>query len=260
MNGLGRQLVRYVTSRAGEQLAYNYTPGRSPTVVFLSGYASDMAGSKALYLESVVTALGFGFLRLDYSGHGISDGDFVQGCIGRWAEDAMTVIREATEGPLLLVGSSMGGWIMLIVARQLADRVSGLVGIAAAPDFTEDLMWRSLDADQRDELVSKGELYLDSDYVDDPYPITIKLIQDGRQQLQLQAPIPIACPVRLIHGLQDSEVPWATSITLAERLESSDVQVALVKRGGHRLSEAGQLTQIAQTIEQLLELVAKPSL
>jgi pimeloyl-ACP methyl ester carboxylesterase len=257
MSGIAREQVRYVTARTGERLAFQYTPGRLPTVVFLSGYASDMSGSKALYLEARVRARGHGFLRLDYSGHGVSEGDFIDGCVGRWADDALTVIREATSGPLLLVGSSMGGWIMLIVARELADRVRALVGIAAAPDFTEELMWHSLDATQRDELLTRGELYLDSDYVDDPYPVTSKLIADGRDQLQLQDSISLTCPVRLIHGLEDNDVPWRTSITLAEKLDSRDVQITLVKGGGHRLAEAEQLTLIAETIEQLLDVVSE---
>ena len=241
----------HLSLKTGERLAYRYTPGRSPTVVFLSGYASDMSGSKAVYLESIVTGHGHAFLRLDYSGHGLSDGDFVDGSIGRWSDDAVAVVSNVTDGPLILVGSSMGGWIMLLVARRLIDRVVGLLGIAAAPDFTEDLMWRELDAEQRDTLLTDGEIYLDSDYVDDPYPITRKLIDDGRDHLQLSAPIPLRCPVRLIHGLADPDVPRQTSLTLADSLKSTDVLIKLIKDGGHRLSEAEQLVEISSTLISL---------
>ena len=246
--------VSHVLSSSGEQLAYRRSAGRDPTVVFLSGYASDMSGAKAMYLESVVTDLGFGFLRFDYSGHGLSDGDFVEGCIGQWAEDALSVIRHACDGPVVLIGSSMGGWIMLLVARALGERVRAMVGIAAAPDFTEQI-WNSLNSDQREALSATGEMYFDSDYVDDPYPVTFKLIEDGRAQSQLSDNIPIGCPVRLLHGMQDPDVPWRTAVTLAERLNATDVQITLLKAGGHRLSDADQLTQLAVTVRELLDLV-----
>ena len=252
MIGTADEDIDYLLLDNGERLAFHYSAGKAPTVVFLSGYASDMSGSKALHLESVLTGLGYGFLRLDYSGHGRSDGAFVDGGIGKWSEDAIAVIRHATRGPLVLVGSSMGGWIMLLVARALAARTAGLVGIAAAPDFTEELMWSRLDAEQRERLVATGKLYLESEYVDDPHPVTLKLIEDGRSLLQLTDQIPLSCPVRLIHGTSDPDVPWQTSLKLAQQLAASDVQITLLKDAGHRLSEPKQLTLIARIIEQLV--------
>ncbi len=247
------QSVRYLTTRTGGRLAYHYSSGAEPTVVFLGGYASDMTGSKALYLETYCRARGQAFLRLDYGGHGLSSGDFLQGTIGSWADDALTVIDAATAGRIVLVGSSMGGWIMLLVALGMPDRIHGLVGIAAAPDFTEDLMWAELDPEQQTTLRESGELHLPSEYVDDPYPITWRLIEEGRGHLLLRGPLEIECPVRLIHGLVDPDVPWQTSLTLAERLISTDVTVTLIKGGGHRLSEPEELKVIAAKLAELVE-------
>ena len=242
----------FARSASGETLAYCYSPGAYPAVVFLSGYASDMTGSKALYLDAWCAQQGRAFLRLDYSGHGASSGKFVDGTIGMWSEDALTVIREATDGPLVLVGSSMGGWIMLLVALALKDRLTGLIGIAAAPDFSEEVMWKGLDPVQRNTLRETGELYLASEYVDDPYPITLKLIEEARNHLLLGAPIELDCPVRLIHGLADTDVPWQSSLRLAERLTSDDVDIRLIKHGGHRLSEPEHLALIASTVATLV--------
>ncbi len=222
-------------------------------MVFLPGYASDMTGSKALHLESVCTASGHGFLRLDYSGHGASSGRFVDGTIGQWTDDAVLVIAEVTRGPLILVGSSMGGWIMLLAALALRERVAGLVGIAAAPDFTEDLMWDGFDAEQRAALERDAVLTLPSDTVDDPYPVTLELIEEGRQHLLLRSAIELDCPVRLIHGLADTDVPWQTSARLAERLVSDDVTLTLIKGGGHRLSEPRELDLIAGVLSTLID-------
>ena len=243
--------IQNVTSTIGERLAYRYSPGADPVVVFFPGYASDMSGTKAVYLDSWCQRRGIGFLRFDYSGHGESEGEFTQGTIGQWTDDALTVIKESTSGPLILLGSSMGGWIMLLAALALKDRVQGLVGIASAPDFTEDLMRKSLNEEQRRTLLDQGEVYPPSEYVDDPFPITLKLIEEAKAQLLLHAPIELDCPVRLIHGLEDPDVPWETSLRLARQLTSRDVDIRLLKGGGHRLSEETHLELIADTVREL---------
>ena len=243
--------VQIVTGSIGERLAYRYSRGREPVVVFFPGYASDMSGTKAVYLDAWCNRQGIGFLRFDYSGHGASEGEFTQGTIGQWTDDALTVIEASTSGRLLLIGSSMGGWIMLLAALALKERVQGLVGIAAAPDFTEDLMWKALNEEQRRILLEKGVVYPPSDYVDDPFPITLKLIEEAKERLLLHAPIELDCAVRLIHGLEDPDVPWETSLKLARQLTSRDVDIRLLKGGGHRLSEKTHLELIATTVWEL---------
>jgi len=236
----------------GVRIAYRHSPGRAPAVVFLPGYASDMTGGKATHLEAWCRARGNAFLRFDYQGHGESTGRFEDGTIGVWAQDARTVIESVIDGPLVLVGSSMGGWIMLLVALSLSRRPRGLVGLAAAPDFTEDLVWKELDEEARARLRSEGMLNLASEYDEAPYPITLALIEEARERLLLRAPIALHCPVRLLHGIEDQDVPWATALRLAERLASTDVRVTLIKGAGHRLSEPPQLDLLAATVAELL--------
>ena len=235
----------------GVELAWRRQPGRGPVVVFLPGFASDMTGSKAETLAAFCAAHGQAMLRLDYSGHGASGGRFEDGTIGRWTADALAVIDALTEGQVLLVGSSMGGWIALNVALARPARIAALVGIAAAPDFTEALIWPALDPAQRAELTSRGVLPLPSEY-GSPTPITRALIEDGRHHLRLSAPIPLHCPVRLLHGQQDRDVPWRTALTLAEWLEAEDVRVVLVKDGDHRLSRPADLALLCRTVGALL--------
>ena len=235
----------------GGAIAYHKTPGSAPGIVFLGGFMSDMTGSKALSLESLARQQGRAFLRFDYQGHGASSGRFEDGTIGSWTEDAVAALDALTEGPQVLVGSSMGGWIMLLAALARPQRIAGLLGIAAAPDFTEDLMWDAYPQAVRDTLRREGVYREPSDYGDEPYTITMRLIEEGRAHLLLREAIPIACPVRLIHGMADPDVPWQTSVRLAERLESADVEVTLVKSGGHRLSEPEDLERLGRTLEDL---------
>jgi pimeloyl-ACP methyl ester carboxylesterase len=235
----------------GVELAWVRTPGRGPCTVFLPGYRSDMQGAKALEAEAFCTAHGRACLRLDYSGHGASGGAFTDGTIGRWTDDALLLIDRLTTGPLLLAGSSMGGWIALLLALARPDRVAALVGIAAAPDFTEDLMWAAMMPGERAQLERDGVLHLPSQY-GDPTPVTAALIQDGRQRLLLDRPIPLRCPVRLLHGMRDPDVPWETSLRLQDRLQSDDVQVLLVKDGDHRLSRPADLALLRRTLGSLL--------
>jgi pimeloyl-ACP methyl ester carboxylesterase len=235
----------------GIQLAWARLPGRSPTVVFLPGFRSHMQGDKALHLLRLCTETSQALLRFDYSGHGASSGRFEDGTIGAWANEAVTVIDRLTEGPLILVGSSMGGWIALLASLARPARIAGLVGIAAAPDFTETLVWQAMAPAERTRLAHDGILHVASHY-GEPLAITRTLIEDGRNHLLLGAPIPLACPVRLLHGQRDPDVPWETSLRLAERITGEDVQIILVKDGEHRLSRSRDLALLARTVTALL--------
>jgi pimeloyl-ACP methyl ester carboxylesterase len=234
----------------GVELAWTLLPGRGPTLVFLPGFCSDMTGTKAIALRDWCAAKGRAMLRLDYSGHGASGGAFTDGTIGQWAEDARRVIVALTTGKLVLVGSSMGGWIALLTALAMPDRVAGLAGIAAAPDFTEALMWEIMAAPERERLLREGVLYAPSQY-GDPTPITRALIEDGRRHLLLGGDIALDCPVRLLHGQRDPDVPWETALRLAAGLRGSDVQVTLIKDGDHRLSRPQDLCLLVNTVSAL---------
>jgi pimeloyl-ACP methyl ester carboxylesterase len=235
----------------GHALAYARTPGAAPGVVFLGGFMSDMTGTKATFLEAHCRARGQGFLRFDYAGHGASEGAFTDGTIGRWADDAIAVLDALTDGPQVLVGSSMGGWVMLEVALARPARVAALVGIAAAPDFTEELIWNTLTDAQKAALEHDGFLSAPSQY-GGTYRYTIGLIADGRERLRLRGEIRIHCPVRLLHGQRDPDVPWQTSLRLAEHLAATDVQVTLLKDGDHRLSRPQDLSLLTTTLDSLL--------
>jgi len=235
----------------GKGLAWRRLSGREPTVVFLPGFGSDMSGEKATSLATFCSNVGQAMLRFDYSGHGESDGRFEEGTIGQWTDDALAVMDAVSAGPLLLVGSSMGGWIALLAALARPERVAGIVGIAAAPDFTEILMWQSMTFEERDRLMADGVVFAPNRY-GPPTPITRALIEDGRKHLLLDRPIPLTCPVRLLHGQNDQDVPWELSLRIAERLESTDVQVILVKDGEHRLSRPADLALLHRTLAPLL--------
>ncbi len=235
----------------GVALAWVQTPGRGPATVFLPGYMSDMTGAKAMLTESFCVDHGLACLRLDYSGHGASDGAFTDGTIGRWTDDALMLIDRLVQGPLVLVGSSMGGWIALLAALAHPERIAGLIGIAAAPDFTEELMWDAMMPVERAQLERDGVLHIPSLY-GDPTPVTAALIADGRTRLLLDRPIPLHCPVRLLHGQRDPDVPWQTALRLAERLQSDDVQVMLIKDGDHRLSRPSDLALLERALADLL--------
>jgi pimeloyl-ACP methyl ester carboxylesterase len=239
------------------ELAWAKLSGRGPTVVFLPGFRSHMEGDKALHLLGLCTDAGQAMLRFDYSGHGVSGGRFEDGTIGAWAADALTVIDRLTEGPLLLVGSSMGGWIALLAALARPTRLAALVGIAAAPDFTETLMWQAMDPSQRARLLEDGVLHVPSQY-GDSYPITRRLIEEGRKHLLLHASIPIACPVRLLHGQRDPDVPWETSLRLAERLTGDDIRITLVKDGDHRLSRPPDLALLSAIVAAFFPHTGRP--
>lgn len=234
-------------------LAYIYTEGTPdfPPVVFLGGFKSDMMGSKADFLAKQCLARGQSYLRLDYSGHGQSQGQFVQGCIGEWAQDAKDVIVHCTSSEaVILVGSSMGGWISLLIARDMPKKVKALVGIAAAPDFTTWMEAQMSDT-QRQKLENEGRFEEPSDY-DEPYIITKKLIDDGRQNLLLDKALKIDCPVRLLQGKQDTDVPWQTAQSIKEVLTSKDVKISYQEQGNHSLSSPEDLELLNKTILDLL--------
>ncbi|HEV7368895.1 alpha/beta hydrolase [Arenibaculum sp.] len=237
--------------RGDVTIAFNRTAGRSPGVVFLGGYKSDMTGTKATELERFCRERGHAFLRFDYRGHGASSGRFEDGTIGAWAEDAIDAIDRLTEGPQVLVGSSMGGWIMLLAALARPQRVHGLVGIAAAPDFTEDLIWAGLDEARRRRMMEDGEIREPSDY-GEPYVYTRALIEDGRRHLLLRDTVALTCPVRLLQGMRDPDVPWRTAERIAGRIAAEDVRVTLVKDGDHRLSRPQDLELLFATVAELL--------
>jgi pimeloyl-ACP methyl ester carboxylesterase len=241
----------FLSLASGRRLAYEHTPGKAPGVLFCGGYTSDMTGTKATALDAFCREQRRAYTRFDYSGHGASSGDFADGTIGGWAADALAILDRTTAGPMLVVGSSLGGWIMLLVALARPERVCGLVGIAAAPDFTEDLLLPQATPAQRHALVDQGYWMQASAYGGEPYPVTRWLIEEARGHLVLRAPIPIRCPVHLLHGQRDPDVPWQTALRLAERLESEDVTVELVKAGDHRLSTDPDLARIEAAIQHL---------
>jgi pimeloyl-ACP methyl ester carboxylesterase len=247
------QAPSYLDLPGGVRLAYHKTEGAGPTLVFLGGFSSDMTGSKATALEAYAKQTGRAFLRFDYQGHGASSGKFEEGTIGLWAGDALAAVKTLTEGPVILIGSSMGGWMMLLVGLQIKERLAGLVGLAAAPDFTEDLIWSWLSVEDRRKLESEGVLQQASEYEDEgSYCITLKLIEEGRKNLLLRGPIPLTCPLRLIHGDQDKDVPWDVSTKLMQMIDSEDVELTLVKGAGHRLSEPQDIVRLEATLDRLL--------
>lgn len=221
--------------------------GRGPTVVFLPGYASDMGGAKALMLEDWARARGQGFVRFDYRGHGEDRANFARHTLADWRDDAVAVI-DALAGPVVLVGSSMGGWLMLLAGLARPDRVAGLVGIAAAPDFTD---W-GFDAAQKALLATGETLSEASDYGPEPTLTTAAFWRSGQDNLLLGAEIPFTGPVRLLQGQADPDVPWQTALTLAERLCSAEVQTVLVKDGDHRLSRDADLSLIRRAVEEVI--------
>jgi len=244
----------------GSHLAYRHVAARAgdkrPGIVFLSGFASDMAGTKGTALAAWAQERGQALLRFDYSGHGQSSGAFRDGTIGRWTADALAALDRLTSGPQILVGSSMGGWIMLLVALARPERVAGLVGIAAAPDFTEDLMWAAMPPAMQARLLADGIVHEPSQYQDAPLEITRALIEDGRRHLLLRAAIDIRCPARLLHGMADPDVPWETTLRLSGRLASDDVTVTLIKDGDHRLSREQDLQRVFAAVDEISRRVS----
>lgn len=232
----------------GRSLAYRRQPGRGPGVVFLGGFRSDMTGTKAEHVARWCAAEGRAFLRFDYTGHGASSGRFEEGAIGDWARDAGDALARLTDGPQVLVGSSMGGWIALLLAKRFPERVRALIGIAAAPDFTEDSMWASFDAAQRAAFLREGHVAVPSDYAEEPYLITRRLIEDGRAHLVLRDPLPLPFPVRLLQGTADTDVPPSVALRLLDHADCADIRLTLVKGADHRFGAPDNLDLIIREI------------
>ncbi|MEM1363258.1 MAG: alpha/beta hydrolase [Pseudomonadota bacterium] len=243
--------LAYFETPQQRRLAYHLTAGRSPGVVFLGGFMSDMDGTKALHLEDWAKREKRAFLRFDYSGHGKSEGSFSDGTIGAWAADAMAAITTLTEGPQVLVGSSMGGWISLLCSKELSQTVIGLVTIAAAPDFTEDSFWAGFDETQRTTLVQNGKIDLPSDY-DEPYTITHRLIEEGRDNLILRSPLNLNIPVRFLQGTDDLEVDQSVALRLLSHANGDDIRLTLMKGADHRFSTPECLELIENTLADML--------
>ena len=261
-------LPEFIKTENGTRLAFHATaatnPDAGPGIVFLGGFMSDMTSQKATVLESWAQKSGRGFLRLDYSGHGASGGAVRDGTIGRWLSDAMAVIQHAgihvdgMGGGLALVGSSMGGWIATRIAQELAEsdndqRVVGLVTIAAAADFTEELLPSRLGPEALAQIRDTGVFEAPSQYSSDPYIITRELLEEGRKHLVLSGNLNLNIPARLIHGTADSDIPWTQSQKLMEALTSQDVELLIVKDGDHRLSEPSDLERMTDVVTRLCD-------
>lgn len=244
--------TEFITNDDGLALAYQKREGTGPTIVFLAGHGSDMLGSKAEALAQKCEAEKLSFIRFDYSGHGQSDGQFLEGTISSWTKDALCIIDQCTTGSVILVGSSLGGWIMMNVAIKRAARVVGCIGIAAAPDFTETLIWQSLSQEQKDIMAKTGQIALPNPYADEDVIYPYRLITDGRQNLLLNQEVAIDCPMILHQGMEDHEVPWQTACDIAQAVRSDDVRVNLLKSSGHRFSQDHELAMILESVDEML--------
>jgi pimeloyl-ACP methyl ester carboxylesterase len=239
---------------AVRRIAVRARSGAGPGLFWLSGFNSDMRGTKALALDVWAAANRRACVRFDYSGHGESGGAFVDGTIGRWLEESLAVFDRFCSGPQVVVGSSMGGWLALLLAREVAKRQSGpslagLVLIAPAPDFTEELMWKGFSADARKEIETRGQWLRPSEY-GDPYPITRALIEDGRKHLVLGSSINVGCPVRILQGAKDPDVPWQHAFALTSQLPSDDVVLTLIQDGDHRLSRPQDIARLIAAVAE----------
>jgi pimeloyl-ACP methyl ester carboxylesterase len=240
------------------RIAVRARAGGSPGLIWLGGFNSDMKGTKALALDAWAAEHGRGCVRFDYSGHGESGGAFIDGTIGRWLEESVAVFEQFCRGPQVAIGSSMGGWMALLLAREVARRASdqatlaGLVLIAPAPDFTEQLMWNGFSPEVREEIQTKGVWMRPSQYGDSaPYPITRALIEEGRNHLLLGSAIEVGCPVRILQGAQDPDVPWQHAFALAHRLPAEDVVLTMIQDGDHRLSRPQDIARIIAAVAEI---------
>jgi pimeloyl-ACP methyl ester carboxylesterase len=241
---------RFLIREDGTRIAYHHTPGTAPGVIFCGGFMSDMTGTKAQALEAACRDRGRAYTRFDYRGHGQSSADFESGTIGLWTEDALAVLDRVTAGRQIVVGSSMGGWIMLLLARARPERIAGLVGVAPAPDFVLR-MWDGFSDQIKATLKRDGVYRAPSEYSEEPYAITMNLIEEGKNHLVLQQPLTVDYPVRILHGMADPDVPWRQSLEIVERLRGDDIVVTFSKSGDHRLSEPADIARLIATVEAL---------
>ena len=242
--------IEYFTKNK-KKIAYSASASGAFTLVFLGGFMSDMMGSKATHLEDWAKNNHCGFLRFDYSGHGQSSGVFESCNISDWVEDSYEIITGKTKGPIILIGSSMGGWISFLIYQKLRDRIAGIVTIAAAPDFTEDYFWANLSDEQKSELLSAGRIFLPSDY-DEPYPITLALIENGRKHLILKRPLKVLCPIRMLQGTADKSVEVQTAIKLLNHIDCDNMHLKLVAQADHSFSSPTCLQILEKTINEVI--------
>jgi uncharacterized protein len=235
-----------------EYLAYNKNSPKNSNkygLIFLGGFKSDMNGTKAMALNDFALKNNYDLLRFDYFGHGESSGEFIDGTIGLWLENTLAIIDEiASDKPQILIGSSLGGWLMLLAAIARPKKFIGLIGLAVAPDFTEELIWDFLSNKQKEEIEVKGQVDFANEFCEDPYPISLKLITEARKHLLLNSDIKIEVALHLLHGMEDKDVPYSTSIRVAEKLKGKDVKIHLIKDAGHGLSRPEDLEFIYKTI------------
>lgn len=249
--------ISHLPQPAGYSIAYHHNPGSSdpgpkPGILFCGGFRSDMTGTKAIALEQAASRAGRGFTRFDYFAHGATGGDFAQGSIGRWLEDTLAIIDAVAQGPQILVGSSMGGWLATLAALKRPTRVAGVVLIAPALDFTEDLLLAALTPEQRTALERDGVYREPSQYSDEPYEFHWHLIAEGRKHLLLppnaSGPLDLACPVRILQGMQDPDVPWQHAVRIAENIAQPDTRLTLLKDGDHRLSRPQDIDLLVEAV------------
>lgn len=244
-------MIERFTTSEGREIAFEHLPAKGPTVMFCGGYRSDMEGTKAIALREMTADKGLGFMRFDYSGHGVSGGVFEDGSIGDWAADARAVMARI-DGPVVLVGSSMGGWISLLLARAFPERIKGLVTIAAAPDFTEDLVWPRLSPEEQAQVQRFGKVLRPSEY-GDPYPYTWKLIEDGRRNLVLRSPLHLPFPTRFLQGTADVDVPPQVAYRLLDHVTGGDIRLKVVKGADHRFSTPACLRMIEAAVAKVAQ-------
>lgn len=244
--------TQFFESPQGRRIAYHKSGSKGPTVVFLGGLKSDMEGTKAVHLEAWAHKRDQSFLRFDYSGHGESSGTFEEGCIGDWHQDTLAAVDALTTGPLIVVGSSMGGWQALLLARAIPERIAGMVTIAAAPDFTEDSYWSGFSDAEKQALDTVGYVELPSDYME-PYIITRRMIQDGRENLVLRSPLALPFPVRMLQGTEDTAVQTSVALRLLDHAEGEDIRLTLVKGSDHRFSDEDCLNLIEKSVEKVMK-------
>ena len=239
---------------AGHAIAYQHQPGSAPGVVFFCGFRSDMASTKATALAEFCRREGIGFTRFDYNGHGASQGEFADFTIGGAMADALEILDHVATGDQILIGSSMGAWVALHAALERKSQLRGFIGVASAPDFTERLMYPKMTPEQRRELDEEGQVWVHSDYTSSDYPITRGLIHEARAHLLLDDVIGLDIPVHLLHGQEDVDVPWETSLLLSQRLLSDDVTVTLIKDGDHRLNRPNDLALMTDALTRMLAI------
>jgi len=246
--------VTYIQDKHGDTLVYRALAGKGPGIIYLHGFMSDMQATKALYVEQLCRKWGYAFLRFDYFGHGASSGDFMEGTIGKWQENVLFMLDTLTQGPQILIGSSMGAWLMLLATIARKSRVAGILGIAAAPDFTQKLIYDKLTKADLEKLEAQN--FLQAPLSEgEPYAFSKKLLIEARQHCLLDNPIAIDCPIRLLHGIQDTDVPWEFSQLILERSRSTNVHLSLIKNGNHRLSTKSDLQLLAYNLKSLIKTV-----